>query len=513
MLESIDYIIIVGYLAFVALFGILAGGKQKSTSDYFLGSREMPWWAVCFSIIATETSTLTVIGVPAVSYGGTLVFFQITLGYILGRIAVAAYFLPKYYSGDISTAYEYLGQRFGGKMRKVASSTFIVTRLLADGVRLFATAIPLKIIASLAGYDFSYFEIICLIGIITIIYTYIGGIKAVVWMDVVQMVVYIGGAFWAISALYSSGANFSDASLVESGKMKTFVMGLENGFSEWFVQPYTFITAVLGGAIFSMASHGTDQIIVQRLLTCKNLADSRKALVASGFGVMIQFGIFLAIGLLLWVYYDGASLETLGLGRGDEVFPKFIVEGLPAGVSGLLLAGIIAAAMSTLSSSLNSLSAATVLDLFPRKETSDLADNKKSLLLAKRATLFWGVVFIAFATLFEDQKNPVVELGLAIASFTYGGLLGAFLLALFDWRPSEKGAVISFLLTVGIMVLVIFGLWYSSVSESWIFEFYPSATEKAELGLRGIAWPWYTAIGSFICLLLGWIASKVDRNN
>ncbi len=508
MLASIDYIIIVAYLIGVAAFGIIAGGKQKNTSDYFLGSRELPWWAVCFSVIATETSTLTVIGIPAVSYGGTLAFFQITFGYIIGRTLVAMYFLPKYYKGQISTAYEYLGQRFGPGMRKAASSTFIVTRLLADGVRLFATAIPLKIIASMAGFEFSYFEIIAIIGFITIIYTYIGGIKAVVWMDVVQMGVYIGGALWAIYALSESGGLF-ESKLASSGKLDIFVSGFEGSFSEWIVQPYTIITATIGGAIFSMASHGTDQIIVQRLLTCRNLADSRKALIGSGIGVMIQFAIFLVIGLLLWLHYDGASINTLGLTRGDEVFPKFIVEGLPAGVSGILLAGIIAAAMSTLSSSLNSLSAATVLDLLPQKTRERLDSEGKSLSVAKRATLFWGLVFIVFATLFEDQKNPVVELGLAIASFTYGGLLGAFLLSLRDRRPNEKGAIAAFLSTVIVMVIIIFGVWYSSSTETWIFDFYPSATEKSAQGLKGIAWPWYTAIGSALCLAFGWLASKI----
>lgn len=501
MLTAVDYVVILLYFAGVAVFGIKAAGKQTSTTDYFLGGRNLPWWAVCFSVVATETSTLTVIGIPAVAYGGALTFLQLTFGYLIGRIIVSLIFLPRYYRGNLATAYAFLGDRYGDGMRGTASVTFLVTRLLADGVRLFATAIPLKVISDSAGIEMSYFQIIALIGFVTIIYTYIGGIKAVVWMDVVQMAVYVGGAIGAVAVLLGNVPAdwWSDA--VEAGKAVTIDFAFDDTLSVWLTEPYTFFTAVIGGAVFTMASHGTDQLIVQRLLTCRNLKDSQKALIGSGILVMAQFALFLFVGLLLWSYYGGLSIAELGLTRGDEIFPKFIIEGLPPGVSGLLLAAIVAAAMSTLSSSLNSLASSSMLDLYERIRGRAI-DESKALNVSRILTLVWGVVFILFATLFENQQNPVVELGLAIASFTYGGLLGVFLLGLVNRRTNQADAVISFLITIAFMVWVIFAVWYSP-EVGWIVNLAPSDEAIAELGLRPIGWPWYTVIGSVTTLILG----------
>ncbi len=501
MLTALDYSVIAIYLVGVAALGIKMGGRQQSTTDYFLGGRDLPWWAVCFSVVATETSTLTVIGVPAVAFGGTLTFLQITLGYIIGRVIVSLLFLPRYYQGNLETAYAFLGERYGDGMRATASVTFLVTRLLADGVRLFATAIPLKVVADTAGFSVSYFQIIMLLGLITIVYTLIGGIKAVVWMDVVQMLLYIGGGVLALVLLLGEapGAWWADATA--AGKTTLFDFGLGQSLSEWLTQPYVFITAVVGGAVFSMASHGTDQLIVQRLLTCRNLRDSQRALVGSALIVTAQFALFLFVGLLLWSYYEGASLAELGLTRGDEVFPKYIIEGLPPGLSGLILAGIIAAAMSTLSSSLNSLASSSMMDLYERLK-GEKVEGRKALAIARWLTLFWGIVFIGFASLFEDTQNPVVELGLAIASFTYGGLLGVFLLGLFNKTTRQIDAVIAFAITIGFMIWVIFGVWYSP-QEGWVFLFNPPDEAIAEAGLRAIAWPWYTVIGALTTLGVG----------
>ncbi|GIV60930.1 MAG: sodium:solute symporter [Rhodothermaceae bacterium] len=501
MLTGLDYAVIAIYLLGVAALGIKAGGRQQSTTDYFLGSRNLPWWAVCFSVVATETSTLTVIGIPAVAYGGTLTFFQLTFGYLLGRLLVSLYFLPRYYEGKLSTAYAFLGQRYGDGMRAAASVTFLVTRLLADGVRLFATAIPIRVIAAMAGVSLSYFEIILVIGLVTIVYTYIGGIKAVVWMDVVQMLIYVGGAVGAVFVLWQDVPQTWWATATAAGKTTLFEWGFDQGLAHVLTSPYAAVTAIVGGAILSMASHGTDQLIVQRLLACRNLADSRKALLGSAFVVMFQFGLFLLVGLLLWAYYGGASLEALGLTRGDEVFPKFIIEGMPPGVSGLMLAGILAAAMSTLSSSLNALASSTMMDLYERFSGRTLPAGR-ALRLARWTTLFWGLVFIGFANLFEDQQNPVVELGLAIASFTYGGLLGVFLLGLVNRRTRQADALIAFTLTIITMIFVIFGVWYHPV-EGWVFIFNPDEARIAEAGLRAIGWPWYTCIGAALTLLVG----------
>lgn len=501
MLTPLDYAVIAIYMIGVTAFGLRAGGRQTSTAEYFLGNRDLPWWAVCFSVVATETSTLTVIGIPAVAFAGTLTFLQLTFGYLIGRILVSVIFLPRYFRGNLATAYAFLGDRYGDGMRATASVTFLVTRLLADGVRLFATAIPLKVIADSAGVDVSYFTIIALIGVVTILYTLIGGIKAVVWMDVVQMFVYIGGAVGAMFVLLSEVPDGWWSAAAAAGKTDTLDFGMGQSFSEWLTQPYTFFTAVVGGAIFSMASHGTDQLIVQRLLTCRDLRDSQKALVGSGIVVMAQFALFLFVGLLLWSHYAGASLEALGLTRGDEVFPKFIIEGLPPGVSGLILAGIIAAAMSTLSSSLNSLASSTMLDLYERFRGQALPEDR-ALFVSRALTFVWGLVFIGFANLFENQNDPVVELGLAIASFTYGGLLGAFLLGLVNRRTQQTDAIVAFVVTIAFMVWVIFSVWYSP-DAGWVVVFRPDPETVAAQGLRAIGWPWYTVIGSLVTLVVG----------
>ncbi len=481
MLSPIDIAVIILYLTGVVIFGIRIAGKQESTSDYFMGSRELPWWAICFSIVATETSTLTIIGIPAVAYAGTWTFLQLTLGYLVGRSLVGWILLPRYYSGEVGTAYRFLGERFGHRLQSTASATFLVTRLLADGVRLFATAIPVKMIFASLGYDFGYPVIILGIGILTALYTYFGGLKAVVWMDVVQMGLYVFGALITIMIVgMTLELPVAVAMLTEAGKLTVFDLTLDPG--RIVTQPYVMVTAVVGGAVFSMASHGTDQLIVQRLLACASLDDARKALVGSAVIVMIQFVAFLTVGSLLWAYYGGATPEAMGLTRADEIFPRFIIEGLPVGLTGLLIAGILAAAMSTLSSSLNALASSSVLDLFGQRLAvwSDAA----RLQLSRRLTLVWAVVFVGFATLFEDQQNPVVELGLSIASFTYGALLGGFALGLWNRRANEVDAIIAFAMSVSVMVVLIFGI-------------------PGIIAAPAVAWPWYTAIGTLVAVGTG----------
>lgn len=506
MLQTFDYIVIVAYLVGVVVFGIRTAGKQTSVRDYFLGSKEMPWWAISFSIVATETSTLTVIGIPAVAYGGALTFFQLTFGYLAGRVAVALWFLPRYASGDMQTAYAFLGERFGSNLQRLSSVTFLVTRLLADGVRLFATAIPIRIIALSAGIDLGYPVIILGIGVLTALYTYVGGFKAVVWMDVVQMSVYVLGALFTLFLLWSDIGDAAGALLAEAGKLKTISFSVS--VREIMTSPYTMVTAVVGGGIFSMASHGTDQLIVQRLLSCRSLGDARKALVGSAFFVMIQFGIFLAVGALLWVYYGGQDAAALGLTRADEIFPKFIVEQLPTGLAGLVLAGILAAAMSTLSSSLNALASSSLNDLLGKHAAG--LDEASGLRWSRFLTLGWALVFVFFATLFEDQQNPVVELGLSIASFTYGSLLGAFVLGLVVSRVKELDAIAGFLVGIMAMIAIIFGVWNTAEGE-WIFLFQPTDTLQADLGLTALAWPWYTAVGAAITVLVGSLLSIRHR--
>ena len=370
------------------------------------------------------------------------------------------------------------------------------------GCVLFATAIPIKLIADAAGFSLSYMTIIAMIGVLTIIYTMIGGIKAVVWMDVVQMTVYVGGACIAILILLGDMPAGWWQMASEAGKTTFIDFEMGRPLSYLLTHPYAFLTALFGGAIFTMASHGSDQLIVQRLLACKNLKESQQALVGSGILVMIQFVIFLLVGLLLWVHFGGASVQELGLSRADEVFPRFIIEGLPSGISGFILAGIIAAAMSTLSSSLNALSSSSVIDLYQRIK-GKVEGGEASLKVARIFTLVWGVVFILFAGMFEDQTNPVVELGLAIATFTYGGMLGLFMLGLFVPRARQFEAIWGFCVAIVLMVLIIKGLRFDETN-GWQFILTSNAGPN---GLMAVAWPLYTLIDAAITVGIGGLIS------
>ena len=511
MFPALDLAVFAAYLMGVGAVGLRmgrGGARAASGEDYLLGGRTLPWWAVCLSIVATETSTLTVIGIPAVAYGGALTFLQVAFGFLLGRIVVAAILLPRYAEGDLLTAYELLGRRFGPGVRRAASVAFMGTRVLADGVRLFATAIPLRVIGLALGVEVPYAALIAGIAAVTLLYTWAGGLKAVVWVDVAQFGLYVVGAGVTIGAALlltpDWGARLGEAAA--AGKLQVLSWG-DGPWRSRLAQPYALPVAVLGGAVFSMASHGTDQLIVQRLLACRSLAESRRALVWSGVGVVLQFGLFLGVGLALWLHYGGAAPDALGLERADEVFPLFIVERLPAGVRGLLLAGIVAAAMSTLSSSLSALASSTVGDLL-----RDRWPGASSLRAGRLATLGWGGVLAAFALAIEGNDSAVVELGLGIAGFTYGPLLGAFVLALLPRRIGSRAALVGFVGALGLMAFVVLGVGYAEAAEGWRFFLNPSEAEAAALGWRPLAWPLYPAVGAALTVGIGWAWALVARD-
>lgn len=466
-LSFIDYAIIVFYLAAIASFGKIQGGKQRSVKDYFIGSQEVPWWIISFSIVAAETSTLTFISIPGLAYLTNLNFLQLTFGYLIGRIIVAVFFLPAYYKGDLTTAYSYLENRFGKKTRSLASVTFLFTRTASDGVRLFATAIPLYIML-----DIQPIVAIVIMAIVALLYTFTGGLKGVIWVDAVQMFIYIGGAivsvFYLINAIPGS---FNDiiSSDVIAEKLRIINLGFENNFMEFFSQPYTLISGIIGGAFLSMSSHGTDQLIVQRLLAAKNLADSKKAIITTGVIIIFQFALFLFIGILLFAYYGKIDL------RPDEIFPKFIIEVLPVGIKGLIIAGLFAAALSTLAGSITSLSSSVMMDLYIPLQKS--VDEKKNLFFSKLLTIFWAAMLIVSAFIFMESPRAVVELALSIASFTYGGLLGTFLLGLTNKSIRQRHAIPGFISAIIVMSFII------------IFKL--------------VAWTWFILIGVAITLLVG----------
>ena len=473
---TLDYIIIIVYLIGVAAFGIISGGKQKSIKDYFAGSKSVPWWAVCFSIVAAETSTLTFISIPGLAYIANLNFLQVTIGYLLGRIAVAYIFLPAYDKGELKTAYTFLEKRFGGKTRSYASVVFLFTRTAADGVRLFATAIPLKLMLNI-----NYPTAIILIAIVSLVYTYTGGMKGIIWVDVVQMFIYLGGAILAgifILHLLPDGWATVVKAATSGDKFNILNFGFRDGISGFFSQPYTLIGGLVGGAFLSMASHGTDQLIVQRLLSTRNLRDSQKAVIGSGVIVIIQFAIFLVLGVMLYAFYGTINAKS------DEIFPMFIINVLPPGVTGIIIAGLFAAAMSTLAGSMSSLASSTVHDLYIPFLGKNINEGKK-LKISRIFTILWAVMLVFAAVFFMNTSKAVVELALSIASFTYGGLLGTFLLGVLNKNAKERDALSGF--TVGILTMI------------------------TVISLKLVAWTWFTIIGVIATLIVGSLLSKLNN--
>jgi SSS family transporter len=460
----IDYTIVTVYLIGVTIIGIIIAGKQRTSKDYFLGGKEMSWWSVGFSIVASETSTLTFISIPGLAYNTNMHFLQLAMGYFIGRLLVSIVFIPAYYKGNLETAYDFLGKRFGMSLRKFTSSVFIVTRVLASGVRLFATAIPVHLIT---GYD--YTTSILIIGIFTLIYTYLGGLKAVVAMDVVQMFIYLGGAAASMYLILDHLPNgwgdvVSFATRDGNDKFSIFNLNFGDSFWDFMASPYTLIGGFVGGTFLTMASHGTDQLLVQRLLGCKSRWDSQRALMLDASIIVLQFAFFLVLGLCLYAFYDGVPIQQLGLKSSDEIFPKFIVENLPTGIAGIVVAGVLASAMGTLSSSISSLASSTFLDLFKFTARGKNLDEKTEIVWSKRFTLLWGFILIGGAMLFTDTTNPVVEIGLKIASFTYGGLLGTFFLGLLFKKTNQFDAYAGFIAGITSMIII---LTYTRVDFTW----------------------------------------------
>lgn len=470
--------IVAVYLAAVAVLGMVMGGRQRSVSDYFLGSSSIPWWVISFSIVAAETSTLTFISIPGLAYIGNFSFLQVTVGYLLGRIIVASVFLPRYFTGEMATAYTFLENRFGRKTRSLASVVFIFTRIAADGVRLFATAIPIKL---MLGVDYPLAIII--IAAITLLYTSTGGLKGVIWVDAMQMCIYIGGALLALAYIAMDwqggwGALWNTASA--AGKFNVLNSGFENGAANFFKTPYTVIGGLLGGAFLSMASHGTDQLVVQRLLASRNVTSARKAVIASGAMVIAQFALFMLIGAFLFVFYGGKVIKS------DEVFPLFIISNMPPVATGVIIAGLLAAALSTLAGSISSMSSSFMLDLYlplTKKEWTE----KQKLRGSKITTVFWAVLLLGSAFFFMNSPKAVVELALSIASFTYGGLLGSFLSGIFIAKARQEDVLAGFLAGIFVMISII------------------------SSGLLG--WTWYTITGVATTMAVTFLLSRLQHSN
>jgi SSS family solute:Na+ symporter len=483
--SGIDYAVLAAYLIGITIFGSRFRSSHHSVKDYFLGSRNTSWVVISLSIVATETSTLTLIGVPALAYsvfpraeqGGNFTYLQVVAGYIVARFVISWLLIPAYFQGEMLTAYELLNRRFGSSAKHFAASLFLVMRALAEGVRVFAASLVLAAVlsASVPGLPHLWLWSIVIVGVLTLVYTFEGGIAAVIWTDLVQLVIYIGGSLLAaymLLTLVPGGwpAIVADASA--SGKLR---------FVSWSLDvtvPFTFWAGLVGGCFLTMASHGTDQLLVQRLLTCRNQQESQKALILSGFVVFAQFALFLTIGVMLHAYYATHPLPPMA--SNDEIFPAFIVRSLPHGIAGLVIAAIFAAAMSNLSGSLNSLASTTVLDFY-QPLARRRVDDASLLQLSRWLTAGWGVVLIVIAILARGWGS-VFTVGLTIASIVYGPMLGAFLLGVLTNKTTERGVMAGIGVALAVMVAV------------RIF--------------TPLAWTWYVLAGTAVCAGVGWVASE-----
>jgi SSS family solute:Na+ symporter len=474
-LQIVDGTIIAAYLIGITLFGLRFRKSQRSLRDYFLADRNIPWWAIALSIVGAETSTLTVIGTPGIAYAGNFGFLQVVFGYLLGRVVISLLFLPQYFRGEMFTAYQLIDRRFGARLHKITASVFLITRAAAEGVRVWAVAI-------VVGVALGTGEVasVAIVLALTLIYTFEGGLAAVIWTDVVQLLIYVGGTvvgLFVLLHLVPGGWPAIHAAAAGAGKMQVF------DFSFSLAKAYTFWAGLIGGMFLNTATHGTDQLMVQRLLAARNQRDSQNALLSSGLIVLVQFTLFLLMGAALWVFYR-AYPPAAPFTKNDYIFPTFIVEHMPVGICGLLIAAILAAAMSNLSAALNSLSSTSMIDFYLRRrpETSE----RTRLRLSRLATIVWGLVLFALA-LASRYGGSVLEKGLSIASVAYGGLLGVFLLGLITRRATQNGAIAGMLCGLALNIYI------------WIW-------------VPWISWTWYVTFGSTATFVVGYLASLLEAN-
>ncbi len=472
-IHPIDLAIVVAYLLGVTALGIRFRRSQQGARDYFLGGKSAPWWALAFSIVATETSTLTIIGTPAIAYSTNLTFLQLVLGYLVGRVLIVLLLLPGYFRGEYFTAYAVIERRFGRRMRSVAASTFLLTRAVAEGVRVSAIALVVSVVLGTSERT-----AVVIVIALTIIYTFEGGMKAVIWTDVAQLLLYLTGSALTFGLLLHKipgGWHELTAIAAASGHKLQWL-----DFSFAWSAKYTFWSGVIGGAFLTMASHGTDQTIVQRLLAARNESDSRKALLASGVIIFVQFAVFLLIGVLLFAFARHTPLLAPGA-RTDSILPLFLVREMPVGLAGLLLAAILAVAMSNASGSLNSLAASSVLDFSQLWSKHELSPGSV-LRLSRRITLLWGLVLMAFGLV---KWGPLLEAGLTVASLPLGCLLGLFLLGTLDRAATPRGALVG--MVAGLAAIL--GIYYGT----------------------GVAFTWFVMIGSLVTFAAGALVSRIAK--
>ena len=477
-LAPLDWGVIAGYLAGIIALGVWLGRGQKTSRDYFLGGRDLPWWGVALSIVATETSALTFIGVPAMLFaeGSNLGFIQVVFGYAIGRLVLAVVMVPYYFKNEIYSPFALIGNAFGSGAHKTAAGFFLIAGTLAAGVRVFVTCIPLQL---MLGWDVTS-AILLFVGL-SLVYTAVGGLKAVVWTDAVQFVLFVAGGLFAlfyIPTLIDGGWAAAIATAHEGGKLAW----LNTDFS--LGAPFNIWMGIFGATIFVLFTHGIDQLVAQRVLACRSIADGRKALVFSAVTILPMMLLFLFVGVLLWALYQHAPMaieipeNVFGKKQTDYAFPIFMLTEAPVGVKGLLLVGIFAAAMSSVSSALSALASVSVMDLGLGKSAKD---DQARLKLSRKATIFWGIALVGVAYA-SREVDSVMNTAFALAGLTSGGLLGGVLLAM-TWKQTDgRPIIIGMTTSLAAMLAIKYGL------------------------KEAIYWPWYTAIGCGITVMIAMLA-------
>ncbi|HKX26497.1 MAG TPA: sodium:solute symporter [Blastocatellia bacterium] len=498
-MQTLDLVILLAYLVGTMLFGAYFSRAQKDVKTYFVGSQRVPWWAIMASIVSTETSSVTFVSVPGVAFTGNYTFLQWVMGYQIGRIMISVLFVPLYFRGELLTVYQLLGRRFGDGVRRLVSSIFLVSRSLSDGFRLYLTGLVLSaVLLAMPGVTESagawfpslqprvtivLFSVV-IMGVATTVYSYLGGMSAVIWTDVSQLAIYLIGAITAATILFQQ---------IPGGWSEIFQAGMAAGkfnlfdFTWTLTKSYTFWSGLIGGAFFTTASHGTDQLMVQRYLCSDSPRHAQRALLVSGAVVFVQFVLFLMIGTMLWVFYNFHAAEQMGAftvnGRVqvDSIFPQFIITHLPTGLMGLVIAAIAAAAFT---SSLNAQAATTVADFY-LPLTKGRRSEAHYLNVSKWLTAFWGLTQLIVGIVAVKLSRRVVDEVLGIASFTNGVILGVFFLGRLTTTVSQGAAFVGII--VGASVIITIRL------------------------LTSVSWQWYVLVGSLVTFISGYLTSLILR--
>lgn len=505
-----DWAIIFLYLAGIILLGVWFGRDQHNTRDYFLGSKTVPWWGIGFSIVAAETSALTIIGVPAMAFGGNMGFLQMVIGYVIARILLAVVLVPHYFKGEIYSPYQLFADKFGPAARQASGGFFLLSETLAAGVRVYVASIPVKLLFGDrllgAGTGDPLLGAIFLFVVLALLYTYVGGVKAVIWTDAVQFGLFLFGGIFALCFIPSrvqGGVSAVLTQALEAGKLHWLEVTPPAGTSVLTFllgPPFNLWMGVIGGTVVVLSSHGAEQLIVQRVLACKSVGDGRKALVLSAVIIFPLFLIFLLVGAMLWVFYQGHPFQIPlpeprpGLKATDFVFPVFIMTEVPHIMKGFLIVAVLSAAMSSVSSALTSLSSVSTMD-FIRHALPSRSEGF-FLRFSKVSTVFWATALILVAYC-SRQAQFVLNAAFSLRGLTSGALVGGLALAVF-WRQGHAGPVVAAMLVslTAMTAIEVLPQWHVT-RRFWM--------EK--VGTE-IFWPWYTLIGAIITLGTAWVARR-----